>query len=459
MRRILLLFSLLFISGACANAQMPPSLDEQFDYGPHIAEGYDVDLDWWRIYNDQQLNRLVETALAQNIDLAKSAVEVNRALYQANLIGADLFPTFSGDLNASARKDIKHGGPSTRSAGGELAVSYELDLWRKIADSVSAQEWEYQATVEDLLAARLALINSVVDTYFYLAYLDEAMRVTLDSLENYKRIEYVAETKYSLGKADALEQSQARQAVYKAENDLINLQTQAKEYEETLRNLLNLHPGQNLPSAFMNLDYPDLLKVESPEVDLNVPLAVLANRPDLMAAENRVRSAFKDTQVANKSWLPEITLGAGLSSSSSRVRTAFDVPVAAGTIGISLPFLDWSRVYWQVKISEADFQSRVLEFEQSITTALNEVDKFYYRYLRAEDSLRVITQKFEHDHKISGYYQTRYESGAAELSDWLGALNTETQSRRDLLNAKYSQIEYENALYKALAGRYATKEQ
>jgi Outer membrane protein len=133
------------------------------------------------------------------------------------------------------------------------------------------------------------------------------------------------------------------------------------------------------------------------------------------------------------------------------------VPIAAGIIGISLPFLDWNRVYWQVKISEADFESRVVEFEQSITAALNEVDKFYYGYLRAGDKFEVVSAKYDEDVKISSYYQVRYESGAAELSDWLEALNTENQSRLDLLNAKYSRIEYENALYKAMAGRYSSK--
>ncbi len=457
MRRLVLFFLIFAGLGACSKAEMPPTLDRQFEYTSQTAAAYTADLAWWRVYNDPQLNGLVESALTHNLDLAKSAINVNRALYQANLIGADLLPGFSGDLNASAKKDIKHGGSSTRSVGGELAISYELDIWRKVADAASAREWEYSATIEDLLAARLALVNNVVDVYFYLAYLDEAIRYTRDSLENYRRIEEVARVRYSLGKTDALEYAQARQALLGSEGKLIGFETQVREYEETLRNLLNLHPGQTVPVAPMKLDYPDLLEVSSPGVNLDVPLAVLANRPDLMAAEKRVRSAFRDVQAANKSWLPEITLGAGLSSSSTQVRSAFDVPIAAGIIGISLPFLDWNRVYWQVKISEADFESRVVEFEQSITAALNEVDKFYYGYLRAGDRLEIAAAKHEEDAKISSYYQVRYESGAAGLSDWLGALNTENQSRLDLLNAKYSRIEYENALYKAMAGRYSLK--
>ena len=362
---------LIFLN-ACSAVEMPPTLDAQLGYTAQTAESYIADVNWWEIYNDPQLNLIVETALANNLDLAQSAISVNRALYQANLIGADLVPSFSGDLNGSARKNIRHGGASNRTVGGELAVSYELDLWRKLADAADAAEWEYEATVQDLAAVRLSLINNVVAAYFYLAYLNQAIQVTTDSLENYRQIEQITSSKYSLGKVDALEQAQARQAVLSAENSLINLQTQAKDYEETLRNLLNLHPGENVPGgnwegrnypvAPSMYDFPDLLLVNSPGVEMNVPLAVLANRPELAAAQNRVRSAFSDVQAANKDWLPEISLGAGLSSSAERLGSAFSAPVAAGTIGISLPFLDWNRVYWQVKISESDFESRVLDY-------------------------------------------------------------------------------------------------
>jgi Outer membrane protein len=155
-----------------------------------------------------------------------------------------------------------------------------------VADAASAKEWEYSATIEDLLAARLALVNSVVDTYFYLAYLDEAIRYTRDSLENYRRIEKIASARYFLGKSDALEQAQARQAVLSSEDKLIGFETQAREYEETLRNLLNLHPGQRVPAAPMNLDYPDLLGVTSPGVNWTCRWPCLQTGPTLWLLKN-----------------------------------------------------------------------------------------------------------------------------------------------------------------------------
>src|SRR5699024_2891846 len=112
----------------CALTAKPEqaNLQAQLNYSEVIGEQYDVQQDWWQIYQDEQLNQLVSEALAKNIDLAKSAIAVNRALYQANLLGADLVPSFSGSLSASSSRDIKHHADSTRSFGSKLGINYEL---------------------------------------------------------------------------------------------------------------------------------------------------------------------------------------------------------------------------------------------------------------------------------------------------------------------------------------------
>ena len=414
------------------------------------AEAYTADRDWWKVYGDTALNELVETALRNNIDLAKSAISVNRALYQAKLIGADLVPGFAGDVSASASKNIKDGGPSSRAAGGTVSVSYELDLWRKLADSADAREWEYKATVEDLEAARLALINNTVDAYFNLAYLDEAIAVTETTIANYRKISGIASARFAAGKSDSVEPAQARQSLLAAENNLLDLRTQQSVAAQTLRNLLNAQPGRA-----PDVHYASLLDTRMPEVNLDVPLAVLGNRPDLRAAEFRLQSAFKDLQAMEKSWYPSVTLGASLSSSSNSIGTAFDLPLTGGSIKINLPFLDWNRVYWNVKLSETDFDTVKLNFIQAITTALNEVDAAQYAYVQAKSAVANTDEKYRYDQSISRYYRDRWDAGAGELNDLLSALNTEASSRLALLSSRYAQIRYENQLYKALAGRYA----
>jgi len=447
--KTIILAGFMFASGCGSSIQMSKPLAEQLNYDSIISAQYSADKEWWKIYNDPQLDQLIEMALQNNLNLAKSAVSINRALYRANLLSADLVPSFSGGLSGSIKKNLRYSEPSINIFSGELSVKYEIDLWRKLADSVSAQEWEYEATIEDEAATRLALINSVINTYYQLAYMKEAVLIRKENIENYRKIKQIIQAKYDLGRVDALELAQANQSLLSAENSLIDLQTKEKETQETFRNLLNLRPDKPL-----SINYPELLSVVSAGVDLDVPLAVLANRPDLRAAENRLQRSFNDVQVATKAWYPTINIGAAISSSSDKILTTFDIPFTSGTVKINLPFLQWNTVKWQVKISEADFEKARLDFEQSITTALNEVDKYYFWYVKAKDSASTIKEKYDYDIKISQYYNARYNSGSSELSYWLNAINAEISSRLSLLNAHYTAIQYENTLYKAMAGRY-----
>ena len=113
----------------CANIGDSYKASQQ-DYQKYaeITKQYNVKENWWALYNDPQLNQVVEQALLNNKNLAKAAVSLNRALYSANLAGANLIPAFSGSTSSSASKNIKTGGNSTLSHKGSLNVSYTLDL-------------------------------------------------------------------------------------------------------------------------------------------------------------------------------------------------------------------------------------------------------------------------------------------------------------------------------------------
>ena len=174
-----LLSACLLFSVGCSSRLPPKPLEEALAYDSHLRNLYVKDENWWHVYGDPQLDNLISTALAANIDFAKTAVAVNKALYQANLIGADLLPTFSATGSESISKPTSTGEPHTKTYSGEANINYELDLWRKLADSASAKEWEYRATQLDRESARLVLINKVVDSYFTLSFLDGAIAVRL----------------------------------------------------------------------------------------------------------------------------------------------------------------------------------------------------------------------------------------------------------------------------------------
>ena len=420
-----------------------------------ITKQFQINEQWWQGYNDSQLNSLVDQAIANNLDLAKSAIAVNRALYNANLVGANLVPTFSGSGSTSAAKGVGSTsnqvstGVSTISNTTSFKLSYTLDLWRRLADAASAAEWEHKATVEDLKATRLSLLNSVVSTYYQIAYYKDAIAVIERTINNYQQISTILNNKYAAGAIDRLAVEQAQQATLNARNSLISVRTNLKTAEQTLRNLLNLKPNQALPAR-----YPSILGVKLQGIDLNVPVSAIANRPDVVARLNRLQSAFKSLTATEKSWFPTVTLGGSISASASKVANISDNPVSNGVISFDLPFLDWNRVKNNVKISESDYMTAKLNYEQTVTSALNEIDSHYYAYQQSLSSYATLQQAYEHDKRISSYYKNRYEQGVSEFREWISALNTELNSQLSILNQKYMILSNENTVYQSMAGKY-----
>ena len=444
---------------ACSNMSSDSSLNqaqETYQNYENISKQFSIDEQWWRGYNDPQLNALVDQAIKNNLDLAKSAISVNRALYNANLVGANLVPTFSGSGSSSASKGIGSSnntnsvGTSTVSNTASFKLSYTVDLWRRLADTASAAEWEHKATQEDLKAARLSLINSVVATYYQIAYYKDAIAVTNRTIKNYEQISNILNNKLKVGAIDPLAVEQAQQATLSARNSVVGLETSLKTAEQTMRNLLNLQPNQPLPSR-----YPNILNVKLQGVDTNVPVSAIANRPDVVARLSRLQSAFKTLTATEKSWFPTLTLGGAISGSARSASNIGNNPIANGMFSFDLPFLDWNRVKNNVKISEADYTTARINYEQTITAALNEIDSYYYTYNQARSSLGLLEQTYEKNRKISTYYQNRYNQGVAEFRDWISAMNTELSSQISVLNQKYMILTNENLVYQAMAGKYS----
>ncbi|QGM80632.1 toxin/drug exporter TdeA [Otariodibacter oris] len=447
---------------ACTSGRQQASLEEankEHQSYQEITKQYQINEEWWKGYNDPQLDRLVNQALENNVNLAKAAIAVNMALYNANLVGANLIPSFNANEpvgRSSATKGIGESDTSMISTGTSRVnhqlgfnLSYTIDLWGRLRDSASAAEWEKEATEQDLQAARLSLINAVVSSYYNLAYYHDAIAVTEKSIKAYEQINRILTNQFRAGLIDELSVAQSQQSILSARNTMISLKSAEKMADQILRNLLNLAPSQPLVAH-----YPNLSSVKLQGVDINVPVSAIANRPDLNASLYRLKRSFKNLSAMEKSWYPTLTLGASLSASSSKVSDIGDNPVAGGLLSFSLPFLDWNRVKNNVNLSEEQYKLARLDYTQKITSALNEIDGYYYAYNQAKASYSNMRQKYNYDRKISSYYQQRYEQGVTELRVWLNALNTERASELALLENKYNLIKNENAVYQAMAGKY-----
>ena len=437
------------LSGCAATTKSVPSLESELNYTQEVREKFQADLDWWKAYNNDELNYLTSFALKNNPDMLKAAVKIQKQLANLNLSESDLFPTLTGSLGASSKKKLNDGKKSTQTFSGELALNYEIDLYGKIADARDAQEFELNATVADAESARLSVVNSVVDLYFNLLYLRDTIELTQKNIDTYRSLLDIASARFNTGKADKLEITQARQSLIAEQTALLNAQTQYKEMEQSLRNVLNLKPSDGFV-----LGKASILKQPLLTPHLSVPVSVLANRPDLTAAQYRLKKAFKSMKVSEKGWYPTISLNGAIGSSSDRAQATFDFPYLLGGVSVNLPFLDWNSVKNNVKIAKADYDIALIDFKDALAQALNEVAYYSFAYGKTEHIYANVEKTVENNRQITAYYRARHQAGKASFKDVLQAVADENAARKNLLAQKYQLIKYENLLFKAMAGRY-----
>ena len=435
-----------FLLGGCAVTQINENYEQIL-----LKEGASADIkinrEWWTGYGEARLNELIGLALKNNIDLAKSAIAVNKALAQAGVLQAELVPSFNANLGAETGKNIKTGGSWSESYKSGISLSYEIDLWRKLANSADAAMWEANATKYDLEATRLALINSVADAYFEAKYQKESINLYEKTLKNYEELEAIIKAKFELGKEEELSLKQVKSSVISAKNRILNAAKSLDAAEKTLRNLLNVRPEFDL-----NLS-GNLSDISPQGVNLNVPLYVIGARPDLQAAVSRIKEALLGVKVSEKNFYPSITVGAGLGGSGDSASEGLKLNFLSGNIAINLPFLNYSKLKSKLKISELEFEAMKLNYAQTLTTALNEIDAGYKNLQKDEAVLRNLNENLRNLSSISDIYKLKYNYGKTELKNYLEAQNSLLEGRIGVLAQKYKILQDEIGIYKATAGK------
>ena len=445
MKKISIILAAFFLGG-CAVTQINENY-EQILLKEDASADIKINREWWTGYGEARLNELIGLALKNNIDLAKSAVAVNKALAQAGVLQADLVPSFNANLGAETGKNIKTGGSWSESYKSGISLSYEIDLWRKLANSADAAMWEANATKYDLQAARLALINSIADAYFEAKYQKESINLYEKTLKNYEELEAIIKAKFELGKEEELSLKQVKSSVISAKNRILNASKSLDAAEKTLRNLLNVRPEFDL-----NLS-GNLSDISPQGVNLNVPLYVIGARPDLQAAVSRIKEALLGVKVSEKNFYPSITVGAGLSGSGDSASEGLKLNFLSGNIAINLPFLNYSKLKSKLKISELEFETMKLNYAQTLTTALNEIDASYKNLQKDEAVLRNLNENLRNLSSISDIYKLKYDYGKTELKNYLEAQNSLLEGRISLIAQKYKILQDEIGIYKATAGK------
>lgn len=400
---------------------------------------------WWMAFDDPVLNALIDQALARNNDLAAAAIRVRTARLQARLTGTNITPDVSVSGDTSASRDVESGVIS-REHGVSASLSYEIDLWGKLAAARDAAEWEAQATDEDRLNTRLTLIGTVAETYWKIAYLSERIAQAEASVATARQTLELVSVRHEAGAVSGLDMVQARQDLAAQEAVLPALVEERTQSRMAMSVLFDQPPQTAVPER------DTLPRGALPEIAAGVPAELLSRRPDLRAAELRLRASLAEVDQARAEMYPQLTLTGSLGSSSLELRSVLDNPIATLGAGLVLPFVQWNTVRLNIKVGQSQYEEAVVNFRQTLLEALLDVEKALAARQRYEAERSWLEESLTQARLSEEMSAERYRAGAISLQDWLETRETRRAAEVDLAENRLNRLISVMDIYLALGG-------
>ena len=406
---------------------------------------------WWTLFKDPQLNNLVNEVLAQNTDLAVAGISLQQARIQARQAQSQQGVRV-GDAGLTTRRsfDLEDGDSSSGFGINYPGLSYELDLFGKLANQTEAARWEALASEEDLQATAQSLIGTTAQLYWQLAYLNERYSVVQQNLATAQKTYDLVRVQYRAGAVSGLDLTQAEQAIQSQQATLSQIEQQRVETRTGLAVLLHM-PVQQLaiqePSRLPN--------IQLPSIQADLPASLLSRRPDLRATELRLRKALANKDANKASYYPSISLTGNLTTgigSSTSLSNALKNPVATLGAGLTLPFLQWNDMKRDLQVNELEYEKAIIQYRQTMYEAFADVENALSNRTELTKQVALQQRNVELAERTERLTEVRYRNGAVALKNLLDAQETTRNARLSLVQTRQNQYNAYVTLMQALGG-------
>ncbi|WP_180190895.1 efflux transporter outer membrane subunit [Acinetobacter sp. YH01006] len=409
---------------------------------------------WWTLFKDPQLNNLVDQVLAQNTDLAVAGISLQQARIQARQAQSQQGVRV-GDARISTGHRFSLDGDGDSSTGislGYPGLSYELDLFGKLANQTEAARWEALASEQDLQATAQSLIGTTAQLYWQLGYLNERYNVVQQNLATAQKTYDLVQVQYRAGAVSGLDLTQAEQAIQSQQATLSQIEQQRVETRTGLAVLLHM------PVQQLSIQEPSRLpNIALPAIEAGLPASLLSRRPDLKATELRLRKALANKDANKASYYPSISLTGALSTgvgvgANTSLTDALKNPVATLGAGLTLPFLQWNDMKRDLKVNELEYEKAIIQYRQTMYEAFADVENALSNRTEISKQVTLQQRNVELAERTERLTEVRYRNGAVALKNLLDAQETTRNARLSLVQTRQNQYNAYVTLMQALGG-------
>ncbi|CAB3879213.1 efflux transporter outer membrane subunit [Achromobacter denitrificans] len=413
-----------------------------------------AEIAWRSYFPDPVLQGLISTALDNNRDLRNALLRVEEARALYGIQRADQFPTVGvqadgsrarvpGDLNFTGQPQV-----SSQYQVGVGMASWELDFWGRVRNLKDAALQNYLASDAAARAATLSLIAEVADSYLSLRELDERLALTRETIASREESLRIFRRRYEVGSISKLDLTQVETLWQQAKALGADLEQARAEQAHALELLVGA--PLDLPRLPPRLDDDAVMRDLPP----GLPSELLVNRPDIVAAEHRLKASNGNIGAARAAFLPSITLTGAFGTASAELDGLFSGGSRAWNFApsISLPIFDAGRRSATVDLAEARRDQAVSSYEQTIQVAFKDVSDALSARRWLAEQVEVLRATVAAQSERARLAQLRYDHGASPYLEVLDAQRDLLAAQQKLAQTRRALLSSRVRLYAALGG-------
>ena len=443
----------LVLLAACSTPMEPPPTVEVPAHWrtPADETATLADRPWGDLFRTPELDALVREALANNPDLRIAAERVELARAQYGFERSALFPAVVADAAYTRGRQPAIGSTNVTVEASSLGLAvptWEIDLWGRVRSATEAARRQLLASEETRRALYISLIGEVARTYLTLLDLDNQLDVARRTLETRRESLRVVRARFEGGITSASDLRQAESNYAGAEAAIAAIERARSQAENAMSILVGRDPGPVTRAAGA------IAMATPPRLPAGMPSALLERRPDVLAAEQQVRSADASIDAARKAYFPTISLTGFLGFASPALKDLFDDGRSAWSVSpaVTLPIFTAGRLSANVDASLAQQRIAVEQYRRTLRNAFRDVDDAlvaYQRYLEQREALGRVVKANRERARLA---DLRYRNGVSIFVEVLLAQQQAFESELQYSQANRAVYESVVNLYTALGG-------
>ncbi|MBN2315626.1 MAG: efflux transporter outer membrane subunit [Sedimentisphaerales bacterium] len=403
---------------------------------------------WWRAFDDNELNDLIDQALTNNFDLQVAWDRLVQTRALAEQTNATLWPqaSLAGEVGRT-RQEANGAVNYTSLYSVGVAASYEVDLWSQLRSTQQAAWLDVEAQRDAIDTAAITLAASIANTWYQLAEAKALARIARDQIKTNQDVLKIVTVQWRKGAAGAADVYRQRQLVASTEAQLITAEETVELLQYALSVLIGEKPGSSWQQT--SIELPTL----PPIPKLGVPTDVLLRRPDVRQSYRQVQAADQRLAIAIADQYPSLRISAYAETTSTvKVSDLFDDWLANLAANAVQPIFDKDLRKAEVRRQEAIVSQRIHAWSQTILDALEEVESAITRERQQKQLIKNLEYRLELARLTYRRNQESYMKGQVDYIRVLESLESLQALERNIATARRTFIQRRIDLYRSIAG-------